>query len=76
VEILTEKVPFDGRDMFEIALEIRDKSATPAIPKECPDYLADICKRCWNPAPDSRPLMREVAAELVTHLPDDEDESE
>lgn len=36
----------------------------PEIPKCCPQSVANIMKRCWDPNPDKRPEMDEVVKML------------
>jgi serine/threonine protein kinase len=61
VEILTEKVPFDGMDLLAVATSVRDSGLSPAVPAECPDWLAEILRHCWNLDPTKRPKITDIA---------------
>jgi serine/threonine protein kinase len=72
-EIVTGKEPFEGMDLIEVAMQIRDQQLT--LAKYLPtngivqDYLVELMKMCWSQAPADRPSFREIGAWLESNAP-------
>ena len=64
-ELLTLSEPYAGKDLLEIAWEVRTLELRPEIPKEGPPVLLDLLERCCSFAPESRPEMAHVAVLLA-----------
>lgn len=59
-EIVTRKEPFDGVDLIQSALLIRDQGVTPEIPSNCPPVLTELMRMCWHQDPEQRPEFEDV----------------
>ena len=55
-EIVARQAPYEGENIMEVALQIRDSGLHPTIPKECPPLFREIMERCWNLDPTLRPV--------------------
>lgn len=55
-EIVARQAPYDGENIMEVALQIRDKGLHPTIPIGCPPLFKEIMERCWNLDPNLRPV--------------------
>ena len=57
-EILCREPPFKSLRPHEIMAKVLHQNARPdesRIPKECPEELKVIMRRCWDTVPDKRP---------------------
>ena len=57
-EILCREPPFKSLRPHEIMAKVLHSNARPdeaCIPKECPEELKVIMRRCWDTVPDKRP---------------------
>lgn len=52
--------PHKNLDLIDVAIRIRDKGFHPPLPEEMPEWLQNLCERCWNMEPSERPTMKEV----------------
>ncbi|KAF8051648.1 hypothetical protein N665_1686s0004 [Sinapis alba] len=59
-EIYCCDMPYADTSFAEISHAVVHKNLRPEIPKCCPQSVANIMKRCWDPNPDRRPEMEEV----------------
>ncbi|KAJ0255020.1 ATMRK1 [Hirschfeldia incana] len=59
-EIYCCDMPYADCSFSEISHAVVHKNLRPEIPKCCPQAVANIMKRCWDPNPDKRPEMDEV----------------
>ncbi|KAJ4896469.1 Protein kinase superfamily protein [Raphanus sativus] len=59
-EIYCCDMPYADCSFAEISHAVVHKNLRPEIPKCCPQSVANIMKRCWDPNPDKRPEMEEV----------------
>ncbi|CAG7866299.1 unnamed protein product [Brassica rapa] len=59
-EIYCCDMPYADCSFAEISHAVVHKNLRPEIPKCCPQAVANIMKRCWDPNPDKRPEMEEV----------------
>jgi len=60
--------PFEGMSDSEI-LEVTNKEDNDEIlkkPKDCPEGVYAIMKRCWSHSPSARPSFAEIVTELET----------
>ncbi|CAF1841903.1 hypothetical protein HID58_060394 [Brassica napus] len=59
-EIYCCDMPYADTSFAEISHAVVHRNLRPEIPKCCPQSVANIMKRCWDPNPDRRPEMEEV----------------
>ncbi|CAN6906022.1 unnamed protein product [Brassica oleracea] len=59
-EIYCCDMPYADCSFAEISHAVVHKNLRPEIPNCCPQSVANIMKRCWDPNPDKRPEMEEV----------------
>ncbi|XP_056856226.1 serine/threonine-protein kinase STY13-like [Raphanus sativus] len=59
-EIYCCDMPYADCSFAEISHAVVHKNLRPEIPKCCPQSVANIMRRCWDPNPDKRPEMEEV----------------
>ena len=67
-QIVTGKMPYDGKDKLEVAIGVRDHGLTLDIPRNSPKILAKIMERCWKYDPAERPTfrnLRNVGTQLI-----------
>jgi tRNA A-37 threonylcarbamoyl transferase component Bud32 len=65
-EIVARQAPYEGENIMEVALQIRDSGLHPTIPKECPPLFREIMERCWNLDPTLRPTASDICQILDT----------
>lgn len=63
-QIVTGKMPYDGKDKLEVAIGVRDHGLTLDIPRNSPKILAKIMERCWKYDPTERPTFAEICEML------------
>lgn len=68
VEIFDEKPPFEGMDLLTVATKVRDTGMSPKVPPQCPEWLAEILKQCWNMDPKKRPTVTQIAHQIDAKL--------
>jgi serine/threonine protein kinase len=68
VEILTQKDPFPGIDLLEVAAKVRDQGLHPTLPKDTPAWFADMLNQCWSLDADERPTMDDIIATMQSHM--------
>lgn len=59
-EMLTEKVPFKGKEGYQIALAVCTKKERPAIPDHTPRPLKNLINICWDQDPNKRPKFEKI----------------
>lgn len=59
-EMLTEKVPFKGKEGYQIALAVCTKKERPAIPDHTPRPLKNLINICWDQDPNKRPKFQKI----------------
>jgi len=69
-EIASGKAPHAGRDLLELALEIRDQSRTPGIPPNAPQIMKDLMAKCWEPDPKQRIAFGDLTKALKQAMKD------
>ena len=62
-EILTGEVPFSEVPLKKIR-DFVSNGERPELPKQCPEELAALIKRCWDSNPSERPSFSEICLEL------------
>jgi serine/threonine protein kinase len=67
-EVLSGVAPHASLDLFTAGLRIRDEGLTPDLPKDTPDWLQALCKRCWSMKPAARPSMDDVVKEFKANV--------
>lgn len=68
-EIVKGKPPHNNyKDLFSLALRIRDDYLTPDIPDNCDPGLAEIMDLCWKTNPDERPTFQEISIMLKNRM--------
>jgi len=62
IEVLTRDVPYPNMSTEEFALRVIPDKLTPVsqIPKDTPESLANLVKRCFDFAPEKRPSFQEI----------------
>lgn len=59
-EIYCCDMPFADCSFAELSHAVVHQNVRPEIPRCCPNSVANIMKKCWDPNPDKRPEMDEV----------------
>jgi predicted Ser/Thr protein kinase len=59
-EIVSQCEPHKDCNVLEVALQIRDKGLTPAIPGNCLPLFSQIMQMCWQKNPDERPTFATI----------------
>lgn len=59
-EMLTEKVPFKGKEGYQIALAVCTKKERPAFPDHTPRPLKNLINLCWEQDPNKRPKFEKI----------------
>jgi serine/threonine protein kinase len=67
-EVLTGQPPHANIDLFTAGLRIRDEALTPKLPDITPEWLAELCARCWSKKPEARPTMDFIVKEFRKHV--------
>ena len=61
-EMLTRKIPFEGKDKVQITYAVVNKGERPEIPSDTPKALADLISCCWAQDPQDRPTFGDIVA--------------
>eukprot|EP00727_Mastigamoeba_balamuthi_P010154 m51a1_g5761 putative serine threonine-protein kinase ht1-like (437) ;mRNA; r:1215053-1217504 len=68
-EVATRMEPYGNAAVEEnwasVMWRVSVANERPAIPKECPELLASLMKRCWSRSPGLRPPFAEIVPLLV-----------
>lgn len=65
-ELLTRKMPYEGRDGKQILYAVSMKGERPPIPDGTPEPLENLITRCWANDADDRPTFPEIVTEFVS----------
>ena len=63
-EMLTGKIPYEGKEFVAIVWYVCKENKRLEIPADCPDYIAELLNRCWFAEHKLRPDIHEVLAIL------------
>jgi serine/threonine protein kinase len=63
IEVLTGNVPFAKFIPREVRKKVQNNER-PEIPKDCPEALATLIRKCWSATPESRPSFADICVEL------------
>lgn len=63
IEVLTGNVPFAKIVPTEVRRRTQNNER-PEIPKDCPEALATLIRKCWSATPELRPSFGDVCVEL------------
>jgi len=63
-ECATQEYPHKGVGLLDLALKIREQTATPPFTPNFPSILMNLCKQCWNKDPSQRPDMNSICSML------------
>ena len=63
IEVLTGNVPFPKFSPLEIRKMVPNNER-PEIPKDCPEALATLIRKCWTATPESRPSFPDICVDL------------
>ncbi|KAK6024689.1 hypothetical protein OSTOST_09497, partial [Ostertagia ostertagi] len=55
------KMPFEEYDNKTVRQRLSDPTFRPPLSEDLPDEIRVVCTACWSAAPDSRPVMKDVA---------------
>jgi hypothetical protein len=64
-EMAAKSIPYSELTFLQIAFFVND-GGRPEIPKETPESMTRLIKRCWHQNPSCRPSMSQVRALLET----------
>jgi len=67
--MLARQEPYAGRDLMDVAIAIRDHSATPGIPDNTPPYLEKLLHWTWKESPADRPTFAQVRPDFPLSIP-------
>lgn len=68
-EMVKGKPPHhQNKDLFSLALKIRDEHIAPDIPENCDPGLAEIMRLCWQVNPKDRPTFQEISTMLKNRM--------
>ena len=64
IELVTGKEPFAGKELLNVAVEVRDGKSTaldqlPADIK-CPEWIVALIKKCFAFEPEQRPSFADI----------------
>ncbi|KAH0795320.1 TKL family protein kinase [Histomonas meleagridis] len=59
-EMLTEKLPFTGKNFHQVAYAVVEKGERPHLPRHGNSSISSLIKTCWNQNPKKRPTFREI----------------
>jgi serine/threonine protein kinase len=74
-EATTATYPFEGEDLLQVALEVRDSKRTVLTDASSdtlaliPTYLQEIMELCFQRDPRARPTFAELVGQLEAHTP-------
>ena len=60
LELLDLTYPFDDMDLFEVVVNLRQKTHAPKINSDWPSEIQSILAQCWDFEPENRPTAKEV----------------
>jgi len=63
-EIIAGELPYEGMELIEVGLLVRDKGGNPGVPQKAPKVLAKIMADCWKPNPADRPTFQQICDRL------------
>lgn len=63
-EILTEMIPFDGMEPFNIIYILTSQKTKFEVPENTPKNLADLIDKCTSKSPDDRPSFAQIKSEF------------
>eukprot|EP00117_Sycon_ciliatum_P003122 scpid33064/ scgid8048/ Probable serine/threonine-protein kinase DDB_G0267514 len=75
LEIVTNKLPFAGKNPMAIIMAVGVKKQRPPIPDSAPALLKDLIERCTRWEPAERPSMLEVVRILETYTAPEPDKA-
>jgi serine/threonine protein kinase len=67
-EVLTEGIPFKGKDGFQVAIAVARNGERPPIPPDTSPDLTTFIKACWNASPAERPCFPQITLKLAQGL--------
>jgi serine/threonine protein kinase len=67
-ELLTEGIPFQGKDGFQVAIAVARNGERPVIPDTSPPDVADFIRFCWDQDPAVRPPFPQIVRKLAQGL--------
>jgi hypothetical protein len=67
-EMLTEGVPFKGKDGFQVAIAVARNRERPPLPEDGPRDLRDFIALCWDHEPSVRPTFSQIVRKLCQGL--------
>jgi len=64
-ELVTHgRMPYELLSPVQAAVGVSKHGLRPKIPSSCPDFVSEIMKACWQPAPGDRPTFEEIVVLL------------
>jgi hypothetical protein len=67
-ELLTEKIPFQGKEAFQVALSVARNNERPPLPPNLPDGLRVLLEQCWDRVPENRPTFGQICTKFAAKL--------
>jgi serine/threonine protein kinase len=64
-EILTEGIPFKGKDGFQVAIAVARNGDRPELPANTPEGLLEFIRICWHQTPELRPSFPQIVFKLA-----------
>ncbi|PIO55453.1 hypothetical protein TELCIR_23160, partial [Teladorsagia circumcincta] len=55
------KMPFEEYDNKTVRQRLSDPTFRPPLSEDLPDEIRVVCTACWAAAPNTRPVMKDVA---------------
>jgi serine/threonine protein kinase len=65
-EMLTEKIPFNGKDAFQVAIAVATNGVRPELTPKTPDPMRRFLALCWHQSPEKRPAFPQIVLKLAT----------
>jgi len=69
-EILTKQRPHEDKEVFEVAIPIRDTGLTPdmtQLPKNINPFWPKLLQSCWQMKAEDRPTMKDIVSKLENY---------
>jgi hypothetical protein len=63
--MITEEVPFKGRDGYQVAIAVTRKNERPLIPENCPSSMTTFLNHCWARDEWVRPTFPQIVRKLA-----------
>jgi serine/threonine protein kinase len=64
LELETRKQPWDGKQLVDVAVHVRDTKQHPPTPDQAPEWMKKVMEQCWAPEAADRPTFAQLVIML------------